>query len=129
MDARRQTLQGEAAEGGGARVPPQEPRVPLGQRVPVQPLTNLAPRREKSWHSRHRCGTMQGRCPHGPTRLPTMATEFGPSHPAEAIPVRPKEKPHTESKRKELPPYAVILHNDEINTFEYVVGVLQRVFK
>lgn len=26
------------------------------------------------------------------------------------------------------PPYAVILHNDDINTFGFVVGVLQKVF-
>jgi ATP-dependent Clp protease adaptor protein ClpS len=34
------------------------------------------------------------------------------------------EKP----QRKPLPPHAVILHNDDLNGFDYVVGVLRKVF-
>src|SRR4051794_31961862 len=70
-----------------------------------------------------------GTSSHGSPRCPTMSTEFGPAHPAEVIPVRPKQKPEAAPQRKQLPPFVVILHNDEINTFEFVVGVLQRVFK
>jgi ATP-dependent Clp protease adaptor protein ClpS len=31
-------------------------------------------------------------------------------------------------KTKRQPPYAVILHNDPINGFDYVVGVLRKIF-
>ena len=33
----------------------------------------------------------------------------------------------TESRRQ--PPYAVILHNDDLNGFEFVIGVLNKVFR
>lgn len=41
-------------------------------------------------------------------------------------PTRPRPAPDTRPRRR--PPYAVVLHNDPINTFEYVVGVLKKVF-
>ena len=34
----------------------------------------------------------------------------------------------TETKTRRQPPYAVILHNDDINTMEFVVAVLRKVF-
>ena len=34
----------------------------------------------------------------------------------------------TETQTRRQPPYAVILHNDDINTMEFVVGVLRKVF-
>ncbi|MCU0702574.1 MAG: ATP-dependent Clp protease adaptor ClpS [Fimbriiglobus sp.] len=34
----------------------------------------------------------------------------------------------TDVRTKHQPPYAVILHNDDVNTFVFVVGVLQKVF-
>ncbi|HEV3436930.1 MAG TPA: ATP-dependent Clp protease adaptor ClpS [Gemmata sp.] len=34
----------------------------------------------------------------------------------------------TETKTRRQPPYAVILHNDDINTIEFVVEVLRKVF-
>jgi ATP-dependent Clp protease adaptor protein ClpS len=40
-----------------------------------------------------------------------------------------KTKPQNATKPKIQPPYAVILHNDPINGFEYVIGVLRRVFR
>lgn len=40
--------------------------------------------------------------------------------------VRPRPTPIEKLKRQ--PPYAVILHNDHINGFKYVVGVLRKVF-
>ena len=40
----------------------------------------------------------------------------------------PREQTSTDTKAKRQPPYAVILHNDSINGFGYVVGVLQKVF-
>ena len=50
----------------------------------------------------------------------------------EAAPIpdqRKKPRPSTHTKPKQQPPYAVILHNDPINGFEYVIGVLRRVFR
>ncbi len=34
----------------------------------------------------------------------------------------------SETKTRRQPPYAVILHNDDINTMEFVVAVLRKVF-
>lgn len=39
-----------------------------------------------------------------------------------------KTKPAKKPKRKRQPLYAIILHNDDLNTFEFVMGVLQKVF-
>ena len=50
--------------------------------------------------------------------------------PAELKPAkREKTRPRTEPRSKPQPPYAVILHNDPINGFGYVVGVLRKVFR
>src|SRR5438874_343076 len=49
-----------------------------------------------------------------------------PAMPATAVPdVRPDE----DTRTRTLPPYQVVLHNDEVNTMEFVVAVLQEVFK
>lgn len=42
--------------------------------------------------------------------------------------VRPKGAPRERTGAKRRPPYAVVLHNDDVNGFEYVVGVLRKVF-
>ena len=49
--------------------------------------------------------------------------------PAEAKP-KPKQQPRdqSDSKPRQQPPYAVILHNDSINGFDYVVATLRKVF-
>jgi ATP-dependent Clp protease adaptor protein ClpS len=39
---------------------------------------------------------------------------------------KPKEK--TENKTKRLPPYNVVLVNDNDHSFEYVIGMLQQLF-
>ena len=47
----------------------------------------------------------------------------------EVQPLGAEEKaPRKKSKPKRQPPYAVILHNDNFNGFDYVVGVLRKVF-
>jgi ATP-dependent Clp protease adaptor protein ClpS len=40
----------------------------------------------------------------------------------------PETDTDTDVRTKRQPPYAVILHNDDVNTFEFVVGVVQKVF-
>jgi ATP-dependent Clp protease adaptor protein ClpS len=51
----------------------------------------------------------------------------GPDMPATAFPdVVPEEE--TTTRTQLLKPYAVILHNDDVNTMEFVVEVLQKVF-
>ena len=59
-------------------------------------------------------------------------------HSAEAAAVAEETLPDTEErtttapreqeKTKRQPPYAVVLHNDDLNTFEFVIGVLRKVF-
>lgn len=41
------------------------------------------------------------------------------------------EKPRADQDRrtKRQPPYAVVLHNDDLNGFDFVVAVLQKVFR
>ncbi len=40
----------------------------------------------------------------------------------------PREETGTGTKTRRQPPYAVILHNDPVNGFGFVVGVLRKVF-
>jgi hypothetical protein len=42
--------------------------------------------------------------------------------------VRPKSTPREPTRTKRQPPDAVVLHNDDINGFDSVVGVLRKVF-
>jgi ATP-dependent Clp protease adaptor protein ClpS len=47
----------------------------------------------------------------------------------DVAPAREKPSPRTDTRPKRQPPYAVVLHNDNINGFDYVVGVLMKVFR
>jgi ATP-dependent Clp protease adaptor protein ClpS len=42
--------------------------------------------------------------------------------------VVPDSDTESQSKTRRQPPYAVILHNDDINTMDFVVDVLRKVF-
>jgi ATP-dependent Clp protease adaptor protein ClpS len=42
--------------------------------------------------------------------------------------VRPKRASRRRTQPKRQPPYSVVLHNDDVNSFEYVVGVVRKVF-
>jgi ATP-dependent Clp protease adaptor protein ClpS len=44
------------------------------------------------------------------------------------VTVRPRRQPQEKSGTKLLPPYAVILHNDDFNTFDFVIEVIMKVF-
>jgi ATP-dependent Clp protease adaptor protein ClpS len=46
-------------------------------------------------------------------------------------PVEPKrkQKPDASPRSRLLPPHAVMLHNDSVNGFDFVVGVLMKVFR
>jgi ATP-dependent Clp protease adaptor protein ClpS len=59
------------------------------------------------------------------TELETAPEAVAPPEPA----ARKQTRPATNTKPKPQPPYAVILHNDPINGFEYVIGVLRKVFR
>ena len=55
------------------------------------------------------------------------ATVEAPEREVESPPVE-KKAPREKTKPKRQPPYAVILHNDNFNGFDYVVAVLRKVF-
>src|SRR5262245_65869924 len=58
----------------------------------------------------------------------TEAIELAPEGiPVEPI-VRPRRMAEEQSRAKRQPAYAVVLHNDDINGFDYVIGVLRQVF-
>lgn len=44
------------------------------------------------------------------------------------MPPLPDLLPVTDTEIQQQPPYAVILHNDDINTMGFVISVLQKVF-
>lgn len=45
-----------------------------------------------------------------------------------AAPAAPPKRSPSPTKPKRLPPYAVILENDDLHTYPYVMEMLQRVF-
>lgn len=46
----------------------------------------------------------------------------------QVAPAKPDQKPAEKDKPKRQPRYAVVLHNDSINGFDFVVGVLIKIF-
>lgn len=45
------------------------------------------------------------------------------------VTVRPRTSSKVANKTKLLPPYAVVLHNDDFNTVDFVIEVIVKVFK
>lgn len=45
------------------------------------------------------------------------------------VSVKPRRKLQQNTSTKLLPPFAVILHNDDLNTFEFVIEVIVKVFR
>jgi ATP-dependent Clp protease adaptor protein ClpS len=60
--------------------------------------------------------------------MATANLEICPEESLPATPVRPEAAPDERTQAKRQPPYAVVLHNDDVNGFDYVIGVLQKVF-
>jgi ATP-dependent Clp protease adaptor protein ClpS len=61
--------------------------------------------------------------------MPAAAqVETLPEQVADPPPARSSTKPDKRTKPKRQPPYAVILHNDNLNGFDFVVSVLRKVF-
>jgi ATP-dependent Clp protease adaptor protein ClpS len=56
----------------------------------------------------------------------TIATQTDAAGTAGSIRVR--RRPRQQNRPQLQPPHAVILHDDPINRFEYVIGVLRKVF-
>jgi len=53
------------------------------------------------------------------------------THPERTLPSREgrtKSAAKEEKSTRRQPPYAVVLHNDDLNGFDFVVGVLRKVF-
>jgi ATP-dependent Clp protease adaptor protein ClpS len=48
---------------------------------------------------------------------------------SDGITVRPRSLPETDDQVRLLPPYHVILENDDHHTFEFVIDVLRKVFR
>jgi ATP-dependent Clp protease adaptor protein ClpS len=47
---------------------------------------------------------------------------------AVAEPAEKTQAAQPDTKRKPLPPYVVVLHNDDLNTVDFVISVLRKVF-
>jgi ATP-dependent Clp protease adaptor protein ClpS len=46
-----------------------------------------------------------------------------------AVEVEEQADAETTTRTRRQPPYAVILHNDNVNTFDFVISVLMKVFR
>ncbi|MCX5658936.1 MAG: ATP-dependent Clp protease adaptor ClpS [Planctomycetota bacterium] len=66
--------------------------------------------------------------------MPATEATTVPAETAEPIETGPpptaetKRKPRTETRTKRQPPHVVLLHNDDINGMDHVVGALRKVF-
>ena len=60
--------------------------------------------------------------------MPITEVPLTPTEPLPPPIVLPDAAPREQTEVERQPPYAVVLHNDDINGFDYVVGVLRKVF-
>lgn len=58
-----------------------------------------------------------------------MSTATEKAQTPAVAPKAPKRKHDERTRPKRQPPYAVVLHNDNVNGFDFVVGVLMKIFR
>ena len=61
--------------------------------------------------------------------MKAAAAEVLPEQSTSTKTARTRPSPRDEQAPKRQPPHAVVLHNDDLNGFDFVIGVLRKVFQ
>jgi ATP-dependent Clp protease adaptor protein ClpS len=73
-------------------------------------------------------GSRFNRDPESPTMSDESESQNAVIEPIVTTQVAPKERVEPETKTKQLPPYNVVILNDEEHTFDYVIELLAKLF-